>query len=106
MANTVAFCSDYNVSILSKFTNGSTWVHPPVLAGSVLFIFLVLCVMLWCCVCLCSSCVLCVQCFRFLWIAYSWLPLRFSHAKSEVRLKNELLLNEMTMVSVLTRLHV
>ena len=35
-----------------------------------------LCCVSW--VCLSSPCVLCAYCRQFLWIVYSWLPLRFS----------------------------
>ena len=69
----------------------SIWVHPRCLVGSMLFIVLVLCVVLLCFVCLCPvscvpnvtsvsglSCVLCAQCCQCLWIAHSWLTLRFS----------------------------
>jgi hypothetical protein len=48
---------------------------PTVYGGSVLHIFSFLCRGFSC---LCLSFVLCAQCCQFLWIASSWLPLRFS----------------------------
>ena len=47
---------------------------PPVFGESVLLIFLVFCVVFF----VLFVCVLCSQYYQFLWIVYSWLPLRFS----------------------------
>ena len=60
MANTVAFCSDYNVSILSKFTNGSTWVHPPVFGGvRVVYLFSFVCYVVVLCLFVLVLCLVC-----------------------------------------------
>ena len=77
----------------------SAWAHPPCFWwGSMLFIFLVFCVVFFVLFVfvLCTQCcqffwivhswlplvlfvfVLCTQCCQFFWIVHSWLPLRFS----------------------------
>ena len=52
----------------------STWIHPPFLEGTVLFICLVFFVVLW--FCFSSSCILCAQCCQCFWIVHSCLYLQ------------------------------
>ena len=70
----------YETGVLWKAGTGfPAWVHglnPGFPVGSVLLIFLDFCVVFF--ALFFYSCDLCIQCFQCLWIAHSWLLLRFS----------------------------
>ena len=85
----------------------STWVHPRILLGSVLLIFLVFCFVV-CFVCLCP--VSCVLNIASLWFVYSWLPLRFSltfnlHQYTNWKLLVKLSISKLCCVSFTVRLN-
>ena len=71
MSNTADVVQDAGSDCISRVP-----AVTPVLLGSVVLFVLALCVVFL--FCLSSSRILCTVCCKFLWIVYSWLPLRYS----------------------------
>ena len=80
VANTVAFGSDYNVSVLSKFTNASTFVNPPVFGGvRVVYLSSFLCYVVVLCLFVLVLCLVCPVFLVSLDCPFLVVPSCFSH---------------------------